>query len=122
MVLNTGVTGTLNVSGSATLACAISGAGALRKTGAGTLVFTGANTAPRMLTIAEGTLTAGASGALFSSAAVSIADGTTLNITASQTIFGLSGDGTVTTNTYRLTLDSANDSTFSGTITNTGNA
>lgn len=122
MVLNTGVTGTLNVSGSATLACAISGAGALRKTGAGTLVFTGANTAPRMLTIAEGTLTAGAAGALFNSATVTVADGATLNLSASQTIFGLSGGGTVTTNTNNLTVDGTDPFTFSGTITNTGNA
>ncbi|OZA78748.1 MAG: hypothetical protein B7X76_09770, partial [Azorhizobium sp. 39-67-5] len=123
LVVNTGTTATLTVaSGSTTLSGGISGAGALTKTGSGTLTLTGTNTSSGTLAVSAGTLTAGAAGALSSSAAVSVSSGATLNLTASQTIASLSGLGAVTTNTSTLTVDASADSTFSGTITNGGNA
>ena len=99
---------------------AISGNGAV-KVLAGTTVFTGASSYSGATTITEGTLRAGAANAFSGNSAVAVGAAGTLDLNNyDQTIGGLSGSGTVSLGSGMLTVNSAADSTFSGTISGTG--
>jgi T5SS/PEP-CTERM-associated repeat protein/autotransporter-associated beta strand protein len=99
---------------------AISGAGAV-KVLAGTTVFTGASTYSGATTITEGALKAGAANTFSGNSAVAVGATGTLDLNNyDQTIGGLSGSGTVSLGSGMLTVNSAADSTFSGTISGTG--
>ncbi|WP_066473305.1 autotransporter-associated beta strand repeat-containing protein [Bosea sp. WAO] len=119
-----GLTG--KASNSYVLSGVLSGAGGLTKTGAGTLTLTGANTYTGDTVINAGTLALGAGGSLASGGAVNLAGaGASFDISASgavQTIGALSGvAGTsVTLGANSLTLGSAANATFGGSISGTG--
>jgi T5SS/PEP-CTERM-associated repeat protein/autotransporter-associated beta strand protein len=99
---------------------AISGNGAV-KVLAGTTVLNGANTYSGATTITEGTLQAGAANTFSGNSAVAVGATGTLDLNNyDQTIGGLSGAGTVSLGSGVLTVNSAANSAFSGTITGTG--
>ncbi|MGN0861569.1 MAG: beta strand repeat-containing protein, partial [Candidatus Spyradosoma sp.] len=136
IVLGTGTTSTINtgkydtasktftdVGAAISIANVISGDGALKKAGAGTLTLSNANTYKGGTVIEAGTVVAAHANALGTTKGVEVQSGATLNLGASAvTVAGLSGAGTVGladgTTSSTLTVDSATDSTFSGSIGN----
>jgi autotransporter-associated beta strand protein/parallel beta-helix repeat protein len=114
---------TYNVSGGSTSAAtALSGTGGLTLTGSGLLVVSGANTYQGPTTISGGTLQlAGGFDRLPTISAVVMAPATVLDLNGNpQTIGSLSGSGTVL-NSAALTVGTdSTDTTFSGTVTGSG--
>jgi autotransporter-associated beta strand protein len=115
---------TYNVSGGSTsaVATALSGTGGLTLTGGGLLILSGANTYQGPTTISGGTLQlAGGFDRLPTISAVVMAPGTVLDLNGNpQTIGSLSGSGTVL-NSAALTVGTdSTDTTFSGTVTGSG--
>jgi autotransporter-associated beta strand protein len=104
-----------------TLSGVISGPGALTKAGPGTLTLTGRNTYTGGTIISGGTLALAGGDLLPPTGAV--VDNATLDISSggNQTIGGLSGSGTVNVGKNQLTVDTANSTTFTGTINDFGN-
>ena len=102
---------------------AISGDGSLTKAGSGILTVTGVNTSTGATNVSQGTLVVGATNALSSNSAVTVACGATLDLTSNnQRIAGLSGGGTVALGAATLTVNTATDTanTFDGTISGSG--
>ncbi len=100
----------------------ISGSGVLNKLGGGTLVLSGANTNSGFTVVQAGTLQDGAANALSPSSQISIGSGAALNLTNSESIYGLndfsSASGTVTIGSGTLTLNGSG--TFSGSVNGSG--
>ncbi|MDR3399936.1 MAG: autotransporter-associated beta strand repeat-containing protein [Pandoraea sp.] len=108
------------------LAASIAGAGGIVKTGAGTQTLTGQNTFTGAINVANGTVSLGSGGTLSGANNVSLAAGTTLDITqatAPAVIAGIDGaaGATVSLGTQSLTLGGATNSTFDGVINGSGN-
>jgi fibronectin-binding autotransporter adhesin len=99
---------------------AITGPGALTKAGAGTLTLTGTNTYTGGNIISAGTLAL--AGELAPGGAVVVGNGGTFDISLGgiQTIGDLNGSGTVNLGENQLTVGTANNTTFSGTIEDGG--
>ena len=103
------------------LAGVISGDGALKKAGAGMLTLSNANIYTGGTVIEAGTVVAAHASALGTTRGVEVQSGATLKLgTDAVTVAGLSGAGTVGladgTTSATLTVDSATDSTFSGSL------
>ena len=99
----------------------ISGDGALKKSGAGMLTLSNANIYTGGTVIEAGTVVAAHASALGTTKGVEVQSGATLNLGApAVTVAGLSGAGRVGLADGRtssmLTVDSATDSTFSGSL------
>ncbi|VVD76583.1 Adhesin BmaC autotransporter [Pandoraea iniqua] len=110
-----------------TLTSAINGTGGIVKAGAGTQTLAGQNTFSGDIDITNGTLALGAGGALSGSNNVTLAGGTTLDVSqasapATVTIAGLDGaaGSTVSLGAQSLTLGGAANSTFDGVIQGNG--
>ncbi|MGN0834445.1 MAG: beta strand repeat-containing protein [Candidatus Spyradosoma sp.] len=102
---------------------AMAGDGKIVKRGAGTLMLNGNNTFTGGTTIEAGTVVAGHANALGTTTGVEVQSGATLNLgTDAVTVAGLSGEGSVGladgTASSTLTVNSATDSIFSGSIGN----
>jgi autotransporter-associated beta strand protein len=106
----------------ATFNSEIAGSGqALTKDGAGTLSLSGSNSYTGATTVAAGTLTVGGGSAIADSSAVTVANGGTLNLSASESIGSLAGAGVVTLGNNTLTAGADNSSsTFSGAMSGSG--
>ncbi|KXV05607.1 hypothetical protein AD930_10700, partial [Acetobacter malorum] len=106
---------TLNLPDGSMFSNDISGSGTINKTGSGTLSLTGADTGTGTIAVDAGVLEIG-SNADPANAAVNVATGATLDVTAAPTaIRSLGGGGMVNIGTNAFTLNSASD-TFSGTM------
>jgi autotransporter-associated beta strand protein len=110
LVLNTGVTGTVDTNGNnVTFASGFgaSGSGALTKTGSGTLTLTGANTYTGTTTVSAGTLTlhAASGSTLANTTAVVVATGATVSLSAASQI---NSAATLTLNGGTLALNGFN--------------
>jgi autotransporter-associated beta strand protein len=94
----------------------------LDKTGAGTLILSNdSNDYAGATTITAGTLTLGADNAIPETSRVTVTTGATLNLATFRTrIDALSGAGTITLGTGKLTVVGEGTSTFSGLITGAG--
>lgn len=103
-----------------TLSGTLSGTGGIIKAGAGTLTLSGTNTHTGAWSVTAGGLTAGGGSAIGDAAAVDLAAGTTLTLSAAEAIGALSGAGTVTLGAHTLTVSQTADTTFSGVIGGTG--
>ena len=95
--------------------------GSLTKRGAGTLTLSGNNTYTGGTVIEAGTVVAAHASALGTTKGVEVKSGAALKLgTSAVTVAGLSGAGTVGlasgTTSATLTVDSATDSTFSGSL------
>src|SRR5690606_2676417 len=95
---------TLDITSDVTIGQALTGAGALTKTGSSKVTLTGANTYSGNTIISAGTLALGSGGSIASSPNITIANGTTLDVSAisfslgaSQTLIrnSTSGSGSV---------------------------
>ncbi len=83
--------------------------------------WTGSNSFTGSLTVATGTLTAGAANTLSPNASVSVSSGATLALGGySQAIAGLAGTGSVSLGSANLTTTPSADTTFAGVISGTG--
>ena len=118
-------TPTVTVSGNTlTIGGIISGEFGLTKAGVGTLILSGANTYTGTTTINAGTLELTNGAAIANTGAVSLANvaGAILKFNASETIGSLSGGGTTGGNVdlgaYTLTVGDANNTVYSGIISN----
>ncbi|VVD63744.1 glycine-rich autotransporter protein [Pandoraea communis] len=124
VVLGGGSTLQVGNNDNATLASAISGTGALIMDGSGALTLTGRNTFAGNIGVDSGTLALGAGGTLSNTNNVALASGGTFDVSAATAPVIGSLDGaagsTVNTGTQVLTLGSATDATFSGTLNGTG--
>jgi len=96
-----------------------SGSGNLTKSGSGNLTLSGTNTSTGDVTVSAGTLTV--SGSLDDTSDVTVASGATYSVGASDTISSLSGAGTTALGSNNLTLGSNSSTTYSGTLTGSGN-
>lgn len=115
--------GTLTTVGSSstTFSGVISGQGGLTKKGTGTLTVSGANSYSGWTSVARGTLRAGAAGAFSPNSVHAVSSGATLSLNNfNQTIGGLSGFGAVTLGSATLTVGSAVDTAYGGTISGSG--
>ncbi|AWM36357.1 Extracellular serine protease precursor [Gemmata obscuriglobus] len=121
LVLTTGLADSV-ASGTTEIALSISGAGGISKTGAGDLVLIAGNTLTGTVTIDAGTLTITATESLADTVAVTVNTGASLILDgADETIGSLTGGGTVSLGTSTLTAGDGSDTTFSGTLTGSGN-
>ncbi|MCJ2184482.1 autotransporter-associated beta strand repeat-containing protein [Novosphingobium sp. 1949] len=121
IALADGVTYTLDQSADGTYSGAVSGANALVvKTGTGTLTLDGAQNsfASSALLISEGEVLAASENVLSDDLTVYVASEGTLALGADQTIYQLYGDGTLSLDSYVLTVTDGGE--FTGTITGTG--
>ncbi|MFN7138513.1 MAG: autotransporter-associated beta strand repeat-containing protein [Limisphaerales bacterium] len=73
---------TINATADVTIGQSLSGSGALTKTGGGKVTFTGANTYSGSTTISAGTLALGSGGSLGNTPGITIANGTTFDVSA----------------------------------------
>ncbi len=110
---------------STTYSGVMSGTGTFSKDGTGNLTLTGANSYSGTTTIANGTLTLGASNVLSDSTTVTISSSGTLALSAgiTDTIAGLTTTGASTINlaaSSALTINSAAPSTLMGNLLGTG--
>ncbi|WP_445657613.1 autotransporter domain-containing protein [Achromobacter sp. NCFB-sbj8-Ac1-l] len=100
--------------------------GALTKTGAGTLTLAGKNTYTGATTVLSGVLAAGSEDAFGSHSALKVASGGVFDIGGYNVSVGaLSGNGRVTNlgnGTRTLTVDSGQDSTFGGVLSDSSSA
>lgn len=102
-----------------TYAGAISGAGGMILNGTGTTTLSGANTATGGISVASGSTlnvnngSAMGTGALQNSGAISLSN-------ATQSVAGLSGNGSLTLNGTALTVTGSAANTYAGSITGTG--
>lgn len=104
-----------------TFGVGISGLGSLVTAGTGNLTLTGVNTYSGATQINAGGLTASGGSAIGDTSAVTVAGGTTLTLTGSETIGSLAGAGTVRIGANTLTVGGDNTSTeFSGSINDIG--
>jgi len=111
----------VNRSDNLTMGIGITGTGGLTKSGAGTLTLTGANTYSGPTTLVAGTLTTGASNTLSANSLHSVGSGTTLYVDYSQSVAGVSSNGTVNlANNSVLTIGNAAGNNFSGVIQGNG--
>jgi fibronectin-binding autotransporter adhesin len=97
ILTGTVVTGTVVVANSLTLSGHISGPNTLQKTGVGTLILAASNSYTGGTDVTEGTLVAGASGALPANSALSISNGSLVQLatgSGAQTLSSLSIDST----------------------------
>jgi fibronectin-binding autotransporter adhesin len=121
IVLGSGSLGTNGDGSSTTYGGVLSGTGELLKGGPGTLTLTGRNVYSGATSIGDGTLRAGAPGALAPGSAFSVGQGTTLDLNGfDQTVGSLAGAGDVTLGAGTLTAGGAADATFSGVISGSG--
>ena len=101
----------------------IAGTGALTKAGAGTLTLGGADSFTGLTTVSAGTLALTATGSIAASSGVTLAGGTTLDLSAGaqtiQTLTGATGSRVVT-GAGGLTAGAAASSTFAGVISGAG--
>ena len=105
----------------ATIAASIGGTGGITKLDSGTLILDGVNDYAGTTLVAGGTLRAGATGALPGGTAVTVAEGATLDVAASQTIGSLTGAGSVTLSGGNLSTGAAGvDTRFEGIISGSG--
>ncbi len=97
-------------------------AGSLTYAGTGTLTLSGANTYTGATNINSGTLLFGASNVLSASTALSIASGATVDLGwgHSATVASLAGAGTLDLKGGPFTVGDATNTTFSGTIIDSG--
>ncbi|VVE86329.1 autotransporter-associated beta strand repeat-containing protein [Pandoraea bronchicola] len=107
------------------LAASIAGAGGIVKTGAGTLSLTGQNTFTGAINVANGTVSLDSGGTLSGANNVSLAAGTTLDVTHTTTqtlIAGIDGaaGSTVSLGAQSLTFGGSANSTFDGVIAGAG--
>lgn len=117
--------GTLDTNGNdVTLSSSVSGPGGLTKVGAGVLTMAAPSTYTGGTQVQDGTLQLGSAGALAPTGAVSLARGTTFDISQTtapdQTIGDLSGSGFVNLGSNTLTLGTSNSTTFSGIVAGQG--
>ncbi|MEW6257473.1 MAG: autotransporter-associated beta strand repeat-containing protein [Pseudomonadota bacterium] len=124
LLFSPGMTGTVEAgSGGAALSGGLSGTGTLAKSGTGTLTLSGANAAfEGTVSATQGTLALAGTAPLGPESRVSLAAGTTLDMTAVTGAAGLSlgalsGAGTVQTGTRQLTLAGGS---FAGAIAGQG--
>ncbi|MDY3557767.1 autotransporter-associated beta strand repeat-containing protein [Gemmata sp. JC673] len=110
-------------SGSTTISLNINGAGSISKTGAGDFILNASSTLTGAVTISAGTFTIVSPESLADTAAVTVASGANFVLDgADETIGSLTGGGTISLGTSTLTTGGNNGSTtFSGTITGSGN-
>lgn len=121
IVLGSGSLATNGDGSSTSYGGALSGSGELLKAGSGTLTLTGSNLYTGATVVEDGTLRAGAAGALAPGSAFTVGRGTTLDLDGlDQTIGGLAGAGDVTLGAGTLTAGGAADTTFSGSISGSG--
>ncbi|MBX9786203.1 MAG: autotransporter-associated beta strand repeat-containing protein, partial [Alphaproteobacteria bacterium] len=100
-----------------TFAGDISGTGSFTKSGAGNLTLSGANTYTGVTTVNGGIL----QGTIPTATALTVTNPGVFNLTASQTIGSLSGNGGVTLNAFNLTTGGDNTSTtYSGILSGAG--
>ncbi|QHE90867.1 transporter [Pandoraea fibrosis] len=124
VVLGGGSTLRVGNNDTATLASAISGTGALIMDGAGQLTLGGVNTFTGNVGVNSGALVLGAGGTLSNANDVTLASGATFDVSAATapvigSLTGAAGS-TVNAGTQALTLGSAGDGTFTGTLNGTG--
>jgi autotransporter-associated beta strand protein len=121
IVLGSGSLATNGDGSSTTYAGALSGTGELLKAGAGTLTLTGRNLYTGATSIGDGTLRAGAAGALAPGSAFTVGHGTVLDLNGfDQTVGSLAGAGDVMLGAGTLTAGGAADTTFSGAMSGSG--
>jgi autotransporter-associated beta strand protein len=121
IVLGSGSLATNGDGSSTSYGGALSGTGELVKAGPGTLTLSGHNVYTGTTSIEDGTLLAGAPGALAPGSAFSVGVDTTLDLDGlDQTVGSLAGAGDVTLGAGTLTTGGAADTTFSGSISGSG--
>lgn len=99
----------------------ISGSGSLTKTGSGTLLLNSYNSFSGGLIISEGSVSTAATANRFNPGnSISVANGASLEINASQTIGSLAGAGSVALTTGNLSIGGSSSTTFSGDISGNG--
>ena len=101
----------------------ISGIGSLSLNSQGTLTFAGTNkTYSGTTSLVQGTLVVTESGGLSASSALALSAGTLVDAStsATQTVAGLNGAGDLVLGSGAFSVNSATDSTFSGTISGDG--
>ncbi|HEY9269714.1 autotransporter-associated beta strand repeat-containing protein, partial [Achromobacter sp.] len=105
-----------------TLAGVLDGAGGLNVTGSGVVTLRGSNSYSGGTTIASGTLAIGAGGSLYSATNLSLAAGSSFDISGAgnQAIGSLAGSGNVLLGANTLTSTGSVSTTFSGRISGTG--
>jgi outer membrane autotransporter protein len=124
VVLGNGSTLQVGNNDNATLASAISGTGALIMDGSGRLTLGGVNTFTGNVGVNSGTLALGAGGTLSNANDVTLASGATFDVSAATApvIGSLNGaaGSTLDAGMQTLTLGSAGNGTFTGTLNGTG--
>ncbi|MDH1252721.1 Ig-like domain-containing protein [Comamonas thiooxydans] len=118
--INLAATSTVSASANATLSGNIIGTGDLTKSGASTLTLSGTNNFAGAVSVTAGTLALQNGSALADSATVALSSGTTLSVSNSETIGGLSGAGNVNLSSNTLTVSQNANTTYSGVISGTG--
>ncbi|MFM7102024.1 MAG: autotransporter-associated beta strand repeat-containing protein, partial [Verrucomicrobiota bacterium] len=121
--INAGCAVIFNRSDALTYSGVINGPGTVTKQGAGTLTLTGVNTWTGATTVAQGTLrVGGANERISNNTAVTVAAGAVLDLGGRiETVFSLSGEGTVTSGaagTAKIGVSGSGVATFSGVIQN----
>jgi autotransporter-associated beta strand protein len=123
IVLGSGTLTTISTAANyGTYSGVISGTGNLVKNDAGTLILSGSNTYTGSTTAGAGILRMGATNALPTATALSVASGATFDLRNYATSVGsLTGSGSVTLGSGTLSVGSSNaSSTFAGVISGTG--
>ncbi|WP_167598988.1 Ig-like domain-containing protein [Comamonas sp. A23] len=118
--INLAANSTVSTSANATLSGNITGTGDLTKSGASTLALSGRNNFAGAVSVTAGTLALQNGSALADSATVALSTGTTLTLSNSETIGGLSGAGNVNLSSNTLTVSQNTNTTYSGVISGTG--
>jgi autotransporter-associated beta strand protein len=102
-----------------TINSVISGTEGIAKTGAGALVLGGPNNFSGNVNLAAGRLIAAGGTAIPDASSVALTS-STLELTSSETVAGVTGAGTVALNSNTLTISNTAASTFAATATGTG--